>query len=848
MTRSLLFVFCLAAFSHAAGPARVQAPPPEGLKLVAVPGLKGYLAPEGFKAEVAREKLGEAEAFAFADDGAIYVLTPAGPLAAATRTLKYKDGTSRRLSLLQPGKEGQLLGFRMGDAGKWAPSHHVISASHAGGLLPLKDTVLITDRGVVVEVNRRKPPPRGKVFWTRRNLIEGLGGARIHLAEGPDGWVYIAASAGDHHAQGSDGSRATALRTGAVFRCRPDGSRLHVFATGLHQPGRPAFDLAGNLFLLDGGIPLGGKFTEARLLHVVEAGDYGFRLAPGEMYSVPDPARACWSGEELGTLGALYNVRTGPSAPLCFYHDARLPEAYRGLLYHPDPRGHRLRAYKPAEDNSVFTVEEEFDLLATKDEAFQPVQAATGPDGAIYVLDRGNGGRLLRLSWAGTKEEKALELRPLDSWAKTIKLADADLVKALFEEDLSVRDVARRELARRGDKNRAELLKAFLSGKTPLASQVSALGALQAMVDDTTLKAMRFMVENGDAELRVLSATLLSLCSKEGDKEAHNSLLVALADDSPAVKRSVALAMARVKGPASGDNIASALSFDNEKRRALTLGLVAALDRLGKPGVAALVALADSGSQKDIDKVADLYRALRSPEALAGLPALLPNPHFTASQRAALVRSAARHSANLDALAARVIDDKKEAAAVRAALLRALSAPGVKAGKKAAEWAAARVTDEDRAVRLAAIGAVGNLAPVTGEDKLLARLKERELADDEKAALARALGAYKGDKVAEALVGLLAEKDARVQYAALLALAPEKAAPTARKLLASGDDEAQRAAVTSLARSPSVARELAGLALKGKLPKAALPELAVALRRHAIKDAGCAIVLGRLTR
>src|SRR5262249_13721125 len=157
-----------------------------------------------------------------------------------------------------------------------------------------------------------------------------------------------------------------------------------------------------------------------------------------------------------------------------------------------------------------------------------------------------------------------------------------------------------------------------------------------------------------------------------------------------------------------------------------------------------------------------------------------------------------------------IIDDRKETNAVRAALLLALSAPGMKVGKKAADWATARLADEDDQVRLAAIAAVGNLAPEGGAERLLARLKEEELRAEEKAALGRALGAYKGDKVTEALEALLAEKAAPVKYAALLALAPEKAAPAARRLLSSDDEEAQRVAVASLARVPLVALGLAG--------------------------------------
>src|SRR5262249_45966011 len=204
-----------------------------------------------------------------------------------------------------------------------------------------------------------------------------------------------------------------------------------------------------------------------------------------------------------------------------------------GLAFHSDPKEHRVRASRLAEQGLSYAVEEQFDLLATKDANFQPAQTAVGPDGALYILDRGNGGRLLRLSWAGTKDEVAIKLRPFDTWAKTAKLADAELIKALLDDELTVREVAPRELGRRGDKNRAEVLKLFLNDRTPTASQIAAMGVLQAMPDGAVLKALRDTAENGDADLRLMGASLLALCAKEGDKEASNALLAALGEESP---------------------------------------------------------------------------------------------------------------------------------------------------------------------------------------------------------------------------------------------------------------------------------------------------------------------------
>ena len=78
---------------------------------------------------------------------------------------------------------------------------------------------------------------------------------------GLDGWLYLTAGEGDNIVKGSDGSRASVLRSGAVFRCRPDGSKLQTFAIGFVNPyGNAAFDAAGNMFLADNGVQGAGEF------------------------------------------------------------------------------------------------------------------------------------------------------------------------------------------------------------------------------------------------------------------------------------------------------------------------------------------------------------------------------------------------------------------------------------------------------------------------------------------------------------------------------------------------------------------------------------------------------------
>src|SRR5262249_20400589 len=161
-------------------------------------------------------------------------------------------------------------------------------------------------------------------------------------------------------------------------------------------------------------------------------------------------------------------------------------------------------------------------LSAPKDESFRPCQMVTGPDGAIYVVDLrikqkpdGKGGRIYRISWAGSKDEPATDLRSTDSWGKVNKLEDDKLIEALASLEATERERARRELVKRGDKNRAALLKFFRSEDTRPAAKVAAVGALQWMYDADVEKAFVKALDKGDDEVKRVVAEALGLWAKK---------------------------------------------------------------------------------------------------------------------------------------------------------------------------------------------------------------------------------------------------------------------------------------------------------------------------------------------
>ena len=137
----------------------------------------------------------------------------------------------------------------------------------------------------------------------------------------------------DCRARGSDGSTATILRSGGVLRCRPDGSKLEVVASGLRNPwGNVAFDDQSRMFHTDNDNEGAPGFTGCRLIHVVEGGDYGWRLREGARCCQPDFDRATWNGGRPGRLGWIAETGRWPGGPL----RAELP----GLpAEHPQPSG-----------------------------------------------------------------------------------------------------------------------------------------------------------------------------------------------------------------------------------------------------------------------------------------------------------------------------------------------------------------------------------------------------------------------------------------------------------------------------------------------------------------------------
>jgi quinoprotein glucose dehydrogenase len=401
-------------------------------------------------------------------------------------------------------------------------------------------------------------------FETRQVVASGFGNDDSHhrvsgMTIGPDGWLYLTTGDSDAHAKGSDGSTAVVLRSGGVFRCKPNGSKMEVVAFGMRNPwGNVAFDDEFRLLHTDNDNEGSPGFTGCRLLHVVEGGDYGWRLREGARCCQPDPDRASWNGGRPGRLGWMAETGRGAPAGLCVLNSAAFPTSTRNLVVYPDVFRKLVRAYRLKPAGATLAVAEEFELLASDDPLFRPDDAEIGPDGALYVLDwrtdsggagqlNGNGktGRIYRLTWGGTDKEPAIAPLPRDRFAKLREGGPEALVEALSSPDYGLRRFAGLELIRRGQDVVPLLARLIEDPQKPVAARRQAVAAVSA-VAPAEFKAFFALRATRDRapSLRRLGYELIGRFAQPDDRQ-QVVLMLSLDEQDPHALRAAALALGR---------------------------------------------------------------------------------------------------------------------------------------------------------------------------------------------------------------------------------------------------------------------------------------------------------------
>jgi mono/diheme cytochrome c family protein len=207
-------------------------------------------------------------------------------------------------------------------------------------------------------------------------------------------------------------------------------------------------------------------------------------------------------GLELRDDGTLrtYTIVAGT----CVYRGDQFPEDARGNLFVPEAGGHLVGRLKLEGSGLTFDARRFYqdgqELIASTDERFRPVNARTGPDGAIYIADMYHGiiehvifmvpwvadqikarrleegndlGRLWRIVYEGnpiSRKSPQLSAAPVEQ-----------LITALDHPNGWWRDTAQRLLVDGGNVAAIPLLKTFTRGGKTHLGRMHALWALAGM-------------------------------------------------------------------------------------------------------------------------------------------------------------------------------------------------------------------------------------------------------------------------------------------------------------------------------------------------------------------------------
>src|SRR5262249_61751531 len=157
--------------------------------------------------------------------------------------------------------------------------------------------------------------------------------------------------------------------------------------------------------------------------------------------------------------------------------------------------------------------------------------------------------------------------------------------------------------------------KELVADEMPGLARIAAVGALEAQWDDGVRDVLLRLLRDPAPAVRRLATEALARNLKPGDRAPTETLLQQLEAPDPGQRRSVFLALGRLGGVEAADGLVNTLKFDEGKDVFLMDGLLHGIDRAGKPGVAKLIALAESGDEKDHDRVLEAFLGLSSPAA-----------------------------------------------------------------------------------------------------------------------------------------------------------------------------------------------------------------------------------------
>ncbi|MCF3648276.1 PVC-type heme-binding CxxCH protein [Synoicihabitans lomoniglobus] len=478
----------------------------------------------------------------------------------------------------------------------------------------------------------------GTTETARHELLRGFGvrfgytGHDLHgLILGPDGKLYFSIGDRSTNVTAPDGNHVKVLDQGAVFRANPDGSEMEVVATGLRNPQELAFDEYGDLLTGDNDCDNGDL---ERLVHVVEGGDYGWRvgyqfapLGRAGPWMSDDLWKPDFPGRPAYLLPAVANIEDGPSG-ITYYPGTGFSSDYDQTLFITHFKGNVARsgvqAYKLERTGASFKVVSSEPFIW----GMLPTDVTFAPDGKFYFVDwvvgwpKSSMGRVYSMS---PKNRPAAEVA-LSREVTTLigggiqSAATPALLKLLAHRDQRVRTEAQFEIVERGAAHIPALQQMVADPQAPQLARLHALWGLSQLqrVAPTALSTLAAALTDNDNEVRAQAA---KVAGDLHQSTQYDALIAALRDSSPRVRFFAAQSLGKLDQSAAApalldllrrnnnadlyirhaathalvqlDNRAALVAAEKDPSAAVRLGVILAYRHLDEPRIANFLTDAD---------------------------------------------------------------------------------------------------------------------------------------------------------------------------------------------------------------------------------------------------------------
>ncbi len=213
------------------------------------------------------------------------------------------------------------------------------------------------------------------------------------------------------------------------------------------------------------------------------------------------------------------------------------------------------------------------------------------------------------------------------------------LLLQLGSSDPVERFKAHAELTRRRDAVQGTVDRFLANEELSPEERIQAIAVLATKWNADALSKVTARLQDPAAGVRIVACQVLGILADKSDRTVREGLVQNLSDSNVEVAAAAYGAVGRLAFPGAEDVIVNGIQFDSGSDGTLREAMIRAAEAVGKSAFNKLLALADSGNEKDLERVIEIFPHFRSAEAGERLGILLNNYHLTAGQLVPLIES-----------------------------------------------------------------------------------------------------------------------------------------------------------------------------------------------------------------